>query len=130
MPSGTLGEVIETKSQKWKKGDRVVSYSSWSEIYVVDEGAAQPAPSVEGQSDSIALSSLGMVSMTAWIGLCEQEIGAIKKEDVVVISGAAGATGSAAIQIAKNIIGAKKVIGIAGGDKKCKWVESLGADAW
>jgi len=71
-----------------------------------------------------------MVSMTAWIGLCEQEIGAIKKEDVVVISGAAGATGSAAIQIAKNIIGAKKVIGIAGGDKKCKWVESLGADAW
>ncbi|GAA5844977.1 hypothetical protein JCM5353_005301 [Sporobolomyces roseus] len=129
MPSGTLGEVIESKSQKWKKGDRVVSYSSWSEIYVVDESAAQPAPSVEGQSDSIALSSLGMVSMTAFVGLCEKEIGAIKKEDVVVISGAAGATGSAAIQIAKNIIGAKKVIGIAGGDKKCAWVKSLGADA-
>ncbi|GAA5877116.1 hypothetical protein JCM16303_006172 [Sporobolomyces ruberrimus] len=128
MPSGVLGEVIESKSQKWKTGDRVVSYASWTEVFVVDEGAAQPAPSVEGQSDSIALSSLGMVSMTAFVGLTEPEIGAIKKEDVVVISGAAGATGSAAVQIAKNIIGAKKVIGIAGGPEKCKWVESLGAD--
>ena len=55
MPSGVLGEVVESKSSKWKKGDRVVSYAHWSEEFVVDEGAAQPAPSVEGQSESIAL---------------------------------------------------------------------------
>ncbi|GAA6060225.1 hypothetical protein JCM10212_002304 [Sporobolomyces blumeae] len=128
MPAGVLGEVIESKSSKWKTGDKVISWSGWTEIAVVNEAAVQPAPSVEGQSDSIALSSLGMVSMTAWVGLTEQEIGAIKPSDVVVISGAAGATGSAAVQIAKNIIGAKKVIGIAGGADKCKWVESLGAD--
>ncbi|GAA5958389.1 hypothetical protein JCM3765_007861 [Sporobolomyces pararoseus] len=128
MPSGVLGEVVESKSSKWKNGDRVVSYAHWSEEFVVDEGAAQPAPSVEGQSESIALSSLGMVSMTAWVGLTEAEVGDVKPDDVVVVSGAAGATGSAVVQIAKNIIGCKKVIGIAGGPDKCKWVEGLGAD--
>ncbi|GAA6012606.1 hypothetical protein JCM11491_005451 [Sporobolomyces phaffii] len=128
MPAGVLGEVIESKSDKWKQGDRCVSYSSWTEVFVIDEGAAQPAPAVEGQSESISLSSLGMVSMTAWVGLTEAEVGDIKPTDVVIISGAAGATGSAAVQIAKHIIGAKKVIGIAGGETKCKWVEGLGAD--
>ncbi|GAA5923138.1 MDR family NADP-dependent oxidoreductase [Sporobolomyces koalae] len=129
MPSGVLGEVIESKSSKWKNGDKVVAYAHWSEIFVVGEGEAQPAPHVDGQSDSIALSSLGMVSMTAWVGLTEPEVGDIKPTDVVVVSGGAGATGSAVVQIAKNIIGAKKVIALAGGPEKCKWVESLGADA-
>jgi len=64
--------------------------------------------------------------MTAWFGMTE--VAEITKDDIVVISGAAGATGSMCVQIAKNIVGCKKVIGIAGTDDKCKWVESLGAD--
>jgi NADPH-dependent curcumin reductase CurA len=48
--------------------------------------------------------------------------------DTVIVSGAAGAVGSVAVQIAKHILGSKKVIGIAGTDAKCRWVESLGAD--
>jgi len=51
-----------------------------------------------------------------------------KKDDVVVVSGAGGATGSMVVQIAKKIVGCKKVIGMAGTEEKCRWVESLGAD--
>lgn len=47
---------------------------------------------------------------------------------MVVVSGAAGATGSMVVRIAKTVIGCKKVVGIAGSDDKCRWVESLGAD--
>ncbi len=64
--------------------------------------------------------------MTAYFGLTE--VVNIKKEDIVVISGAAGATGSMCVQIAKKLVGCKRVIGIAGSDSKCKWVEKLGAD--
>jgi NADPH-dependent curcumin reductase CurA len=65
--------------------------------------------------------------MTAYFGLLD--VGAMKQGDVVVVSGAAGATGSTVGQIAK-IKGAGKVIGIAGGPEKCRWiVEELGFDA-
>lgn len=57
-----------------------------------------------------------MTTMTAYCGLTE--VGLVKKEDTVVISGAAGATGGAAVQIAKKIFGCKRVIGIAGGPEK------------
>ena len=67
-----------------------------------------------------------MTGLTAYYGLIEMV--RASKDDIVVISGAAGATGSMAVQIAKKIIGCKKVIGIAGSDDKCKWVQSLGAD--
>jgi NADPH-dependent curcumin reductase CurA len=56
------------------------------------------------------------------------EIIRAKAGESVVISGAAGATGSMVIQIAKHIVSCSKVIGLAGSDEKCRWVESLGAD--
>ena len=65
--------------------------------------------------------------MTAYFGLLD--VGKMKEGDVVVVSGAAGATGSTVGQIAR-IKGAGKVIGIAGGKEKCSWiVDDLGFDA-
>lgn len=81
---------------------------------------------LEGQSESIALSALGMTTMTAYCGLTE--VGLVKPDDTVVISGAAGATGGAAVQIAKKIFGCKRVIGIAGGPEKVSILETRTVD--
>jgi hypothetical protein len=74
-----------------------------------------------------ALNVFGVTGMTAYFGLID--VGRIKEGDTVVISGAAGATGSVVGQIAR-IKGAGKVVGIAGSDDKCAWlVNELGFDA-
>lgn len=67
-----------------------------------------------------------MTGLTAYYGT--KIIARAGKEDTVVVSGAAGATGSMVVQIAKKLLGCKRVVGIAGNDDKCKWVENLGAD--
>lgn len=67
-----------------------------------------------------------MTGLTAYYGL--KIVVEASASDSVVVSGAAGATGSMVVQIAKKLIGRKRVIGIAGSDDKCRWVESLGAD--
>ena len=56
------------------------------------------------------------------------DIGETKASDTVVVNGAAGAVGNMVVQIAKHVLGCKTVIGLAGSDDKCRWVESLGAD--
>jgi NADPH-dependent curcumin reductase CurA len=76
-----------------------------------------------GLSESSAISTLGFTALTAYVGLTQ--IGKVKSTDTVVISGAAGATGSAAVQIAKKIFGCKRVIGIAGGQKKVRLLRFL-----
>ncbi|KAK5742371.1 quinone oxidoreductase [Elasticomyces elasticus] len=112
MTSGGLAEVVESRSKSFKEGD----------------AAVQPAFPILGgrKPQTLHLGTFGLTGLTAYVGLLD--VGQITKDDVLVISGAAGATGSMAVQIAKKIIGAKKVVGIAGTDDKCRWVESLGAD--
>ena len=76
---------------------------------------------------SSALSFLGQAGATAWFGL--REAGALQPGDNVLVSAAAGGVGSMAVQIAR-LSGAGKVVGIAGGKEKCRWLcDELGADA-
>ncbi|KAK5117621.1 hypothetical protein LTR62_005044 [Meristemomyces frigidus] len=127
MPARALAEVVETKSGSFKKGDWVFSQCGWTEYAVVPAKSLQPVPELEGGlSKTLYLGALGGTGLTAYFGL--MDVGKITKDDIIVISGAAGATGSMCVQIAKKLVGCKKVIGIAGTDEKCKWVESLGAD--
>lgn len=123
--SGGIVEILESNSEDFKPGDLAFGFSGWQD-YVLASKATGYQPLPEGVSPTIALSVLGVTGMTAYFGLID--VGRVKEGDVVVVSGAAGATGSTVGQIAK-IKQAGKVIGIAGGPEKCRHiVEELGFD--
>ena len=127
MHARGLAEVVESKSSTYKKGDTVIASTGWSEYAIKPTKEVQPAKDLpSGMSKTHYLGALGLTGLTAYFGLTE--VVNTTKDDIVVVSGAAGATGMMAVQIAKHIIGCKKVIGMAGSDDKCKWVESIGAD--
>jgi NADPH-dependent curcumin reductase len=125
--SGGSGEVIESKSDRYQVGDIVSGLTGWQEYVIADEGMSSMSKMPEGIDLAGAMNVLGSTGVTAWVGM--HEIGHVKPGDVVVVSGAAGATGSTAGQVAK-AAGAAKVIGIAGGPEKCAFVvDELGFDA-
>ncbi len=123
--SGGIAEIIESNTEDFTPGQLVFGFTGWQD-YVLASQAAGYQALPEGVSPTIALSVLGVTGMTAYFGLLD--VGRVQEGDVVVVSGAAGATGSTVGQIAK-IKQAGKVIGIAGGAEKCRHiVEDLGFD--
>lgn len=123
--SGGIVEVVQSNSEQHKPGDLLFGFSGWQD-YVIASAANGYQPLPDGVSPTLALSLFGITGMTAYFGLID--VGKVKEGDVVVVSGAAGATGSTVGQIAK-IKGAAKVIGIAGGPEKCaSIVDDLGFD--
>ena len=131
MRASTVGQVIESNNPEFQPGQYVTGMMGWQE-YFIDNGtpgamgrSLSKVP--EGVAPELMLSALGGTGLTAYFGMLD--IGQPQKGDVVVVSGAAGATGSVAGQIAK-IKGAAKVVGIAGGSEKCNWLtEELDFDA-
>jgi len=124
---GGIGAVVESNSDRYKTGDLVFGMLGWQDYAIADEGerAAQTLP--EGLDPPTALNVFGINGMTAYFGLLD--VGKLQEGDTVVVSGAAGATGSTVGQVAK-LKGASKVVGIAGGPTKCAYVvEELGFDA-
>ena len=123
--SGGIVEVVRSNSEQYKPGDLLFGFSGWQDYVIASEATGyQSLP--DGVSPTLALSLFGITGMTAYFGLID--VGKVKQGDVVVVSGAAGATGSTVGQIAK-IKGAGKVIGIAGGPQKCaSIVDELGFD--
>ena len=126
MRARSVAEVLDSKSSKYKKGDRVLASTGWAEYAVLDASDLQPVQPLDGLSDTHYLGALGLTGLTAYYGT--KIIARAGPGDTVVVSGAAGATGSMVVQIAKKMLGCKRIIGIAGSDEKCRWVESLGAD--
>lgn len=126
MYARSVSEVLKSTADGFKVGEKVLASSGWAGCGVVDASALQKTQEIEGVGVTQYLGALGLTGLTALYGITE--IAKASKDDAVVVSGAAGATGSMVVQIAKNVIGCKKVIGIAGGAEKCKWVESIGAD--
>jgi NADPH-dependent curcumin reductase CurA len=124
--SGGIGEVVESNNPSYPVGALLFGMTGWQEYVIADsaERAMQMLP--EGVPPTTALGALGITGMTAYFGMTD--VGRVAEGDVVVVSGAAGATGSTAGQIA-SIKGASKVVGIAGGAQKCAWiVDELGFD--
>jgi hypothetical protein len=123
MDGGAIGEVIESKVEGLKPGDLVQHMSGWRDEAVVPARMAQKLPDL-GAPPERFLGVLGVTGMTAYFGLLDAA--QAKEGDVVFVSAAAGAVGSAVVQIAK--AKGMTVIGSAGGAEKCDFVRSLGAD--
>jgi hypothetical protein len=124
--AGGIGEVVESRNEAYPVGQMLFGMTGWQEYVIADSGAGAMQPVPAEVPPPTALGVLGLTGVTAYFGMLE--VGGLKEGDVVVVSGAAGATGSTAGQIAK-IKGAKKVVGIAGGPEKCAYiVEELGFD--
>jgi NADPH-dependent curcumin reductase CurA len=125
--SAGVGEVVRSGSERYRVGDLVFGLTGWQEYTLVDEGARMMQPLPPGVDPTAALSVFGTTGMTAYFGLID--VGRVGEGDTVVVSGAAGATGSIVGQIAR-IKGAARVVGIAGTEQKCAWlVDELGFDA-
>ena len=124
--SGGIGEVVASRTDTLAVGDTVFGMLGWQEYALVDgaDGAVTVVP--PGIDPAVVLGVLGVTGMTAYFGITD--IGRPVEGDTVVVSGAAGATGSVAGQLAR-IAGAATVVGIAGSADKCAWlVDELGFD--
>ena len=124
MVGGTVSRVVSSQHPDFQAGELVMAYTGWQE-YALSDGQglfklgdlAQP---------SLALGVLGMPGFTAYMGLLD--IGQPKPGETVVVAAASGAVGSVVGQIAK--LQGCRVVGIAGGARKCDYVvETLGFDA-
>ena len=125
MEGATAGEVVASNLEGFAPGDTVMGGAGWQRFSCVGKGRLFKIDPTEAPL-STSLGVLGMPGLTAWVGL--EDIGQPKAGETVVVSAASGAVGQVVGQIAK--IRGCTVVGIAGGAKKCQYVEQeLGFDA-
>ena len=123
LDGGAVGEVIESRARELKVGDAVTSSFGWREYFIASPKELHPV-SREIQPLSVYLGALGMTGMTAWAGLHLVEV---RAGETIFISGAAGAVGSVAGQLAK--LRGCRVIGSAGSMEKVMFLrEECGFD--
>ncbi len=126
MRGDGIGRIVTSNHADFPEGTLVTGGFGWQEYAVSDGRSIRLQKVPEGIPVTAALSLMGITGLTAYFGL--KEIGLPQPGDTVLISGAAGATGSVVGQLAK-LWGCGRVIGIAGSREKCDWlVNDLGFD--
>jgi NADPH-dependent curcumin reductase CurA len=123
LQGGAIGTVVKSNDPKFAPGDLVESFNGWREAYVSPGSGLTKLPG--GAPPQAYLGVLGMPGMTAYTSF--HRIGEPKAGDIVFVSGAAGAVGSAVCQIAK--LRGCTVVASAGTDEKLAWLKSVGVDA-
>lgn len=124
MRGSAISEVLESRHPAFAPGDRVVGTTGWTEYHLSDSTGLERITTA--LPPTAMLSILGITGLTAWCGLFKH--GQPRPGETVLISGAAGATGSVVGQLAR--IAGARAVGIAGGADKCRWlVEEAGFDA-
>ncbi|MFS0736738.1 NADP-dependent oxidoreductase [Sphingomonas sp. 1P06PA] len=127
MKGGVAGRIIASRHDGWPVGTGVTGFLEWQDVSVSDGTDRMGAPIQRlptGASLASGLATLGMTGLCAWFGMTE--IGRPRPGDTVLVSGASGAIGSIAGQIAR--AAGARVIGIARGPEKAKFVATLGFD--
>jgi NADPH-dependent curcumin reductase CurA len=121
MRAGSIGQVTESCHPDFAVGDIVQTTGGWQDFVVAAPGQGPMGLSKvpDGVTPEMMLSVLGITGLTAYFGLLD--LGQPKAGETVLVSGAAGATGSVAGQIAR--IKGCRVVGIAGGAEKCAWLQ-------
>lgn len=126
LEGGAIGEVVASGADGFKAGDLVSHMAGWREYALVKGETCNAVPSGTGIPLQAFLGTLGMPGLTAYAGLLR--VGALADGETVFVSAASGAVGAIVCQIAK--IKGCTVIGSAGSDDKCKWLEEeAGIDA-
>lgn len=121
MRAFAVGQVIESQHPKYKRGEFVSGMFGWQDYVVTDGSGIMTMTKIRpGVPPNLALSLFGITGLTAYFGVLD--VGQVKAGETFLVSGAAGATGSIAGQIAK--IKGCRVIGTAGGKAKCDWLVS------
>lgn len=113
ITGAVVGEVVQSRSVHYKKGDKITGVLPWAEMSVTSGDDIKKIDTTVAP-ESYFLGLLGMPGLTAYFGLIE--IGMPRHGETVVVSGAAGAVGIAVAQIAK--LKGCRVVGIAGSDEK------------
>ncbi len=123
MRAGSVGQVVESRHPGFARGDLVQTTGGWQDFLAIKPGMGWPGLNKlpPGVTPPMALGVLGVTGLTAYFGLLD--LGQPKPGDTVLVSGAAGATGSVAGQIAR--IKGCRVVGIAGGPEKCQWLKDV-----
>lgn len=120
MVGGTVARVEVSLNPNLKQGDLVLSQHGWQD-YAISDGKGLSKLEKGIQHPSLCLGVLGMPGFTAYMGLLD--IGQPKAGETVVVAAASGAVGAVVGQIAK--FKHCRVIGIAGGEEKCRYVEDI-----
>ncbi|RVT91216.1 NADP-dependent oxidoreductase [Sphingomonas crocodyli] len=119
MRASAVAEIVESADPAFPVGRHVIGLLSWQDYAVVNRAGERPITMLpEGTPPAVALGVLGGSGLTAHVGLCR--VGGLKPEDNVLVTGAAGAVGSVAAQIAR--IKGAHVVGVAGGAEKAAWL--------
>jgi hypothetical protein len=123
MTGGAVGQIAASRNARYADGEWVLHQLGWRE-WALSDGTALRRLDPSAAPVSTALGVLGMPGLTAWYGLFD--LGEPKEGETVLVSGAAGAVGSAAGQMAR--IAGCRVIGSAGSPEKLEWLRELGFD--
>ncbi len=124
MKGPCVAEVMQSRALGFAPGDKITALAGWERLSVVPAPFAQHL--IEGVPAEAHMTIFSHIGLAAAAGL--MHVGQLRHDDVVVVSGAAGATGSVAVEMA--LAHGAQVIGIAGGAEKCRFVvEVLGAAA-
>lgn len=119
MTSFAVSQVLESHLPSYRPGDLVHGASYWEDYSVVDgHGFFETTKLPEGVGPRLALGTLGITGMTAYFGMTE--VARPRPGETLVVSAAAGGVGSVAAQIGR--IQGLRVVGIAGGKEKCRWL--------